>query len=38
MSVANVTMRGNPVTLVGDEVKVGQKAHDFTVVANDLSG
>lgn len=37
MSVANVTMRGNPVTLVGDEVKVGQKAPDFTVVANDLS-
>lgn len=32
-----VTMRGNPVTLVGDEVKVGQKAPDFTVVANDLS-
>lgn len=35
--MANVTMRGNPVTLVGDEVKVGQKAPDFTVVANDLS-
>lgn len=32
-----VTMRGNPVTLVGEEVKVGQKAPDFTAVANDLS-
>src|SRR5690606_20774099 len=37
MSVPQVTMRGNPVTLVGDEVKVGDKARDFTVVANDLS-
>jgi Peroxiredoxin len=35
--VPQVTMRGNPVTLVGDEVKVGDKARDFTVVANDLS-
>ena len=32
-----VTMKGNPVTLVGNEVKVGQTAPDFTVVANDLS-
>jgi len=32
-----VTMRGNPVTLVGEEVKVGDKARDFTVVATDLS-
>lgn len=32
-----VTMRGNPVTLVGDELKVGDAAPDFTVVANDLS-
>ena len=32
-----VTMKGNPVTLVGNEVKVGQMAPDFTVVANDLS-
>lgn len=37
MTVPQVTMRGNPVTLVGDEVKVGDKARDFTVVANDLS-
>ena len=32
-----VTMKGNPVTLVGNEIKVGQMAPDFTVVANDLS-
>jgi thioredoxin-dependent peroxiredoxin len=32
-----VTMRGNPVTLLGDELKVGDAAPDFTVVANDLS-
>lgn len=32
-----VTMRGNPVTLTGDEVKVGQRAPDFVVLANDLS-
>jgi len=35
--MANVTMRGNPVTLVGDEVKVGDKARDFTVIDNDLN-
>jgi len=32
-----VTLKGNPMTLVGNEVKVGDKAPDFTVVANDLS-
>ncbi|MBO8140688.1 MAG: thiol peroxidase [Firmicutes bacterium] len=32
-----VTMRGNPVTLLGKPVEVGQKAPDFTVVANDMS-
>ncbi len=31
-----VTMNGNPVTLVGDEVNVGDKAPDFTCVATDL--
>ena len=31
-----VTMGGNPVTLVGDEVKVGDKAPDFVVVGNDM--
>ena len=33
-----VTMKGNPVTLVGNkEIKVGDQAPDATVVANDLS-
>ena len=32
-----VTMKGKPVTLTGTPVKVGQKAPDFEVVANDLS-
>ena len=31
-----VTMKGNPVTLVGNEVKAGDKAPDFTVVDNAL--
>ncbi|WP_050181121.1 thiol peroxidase [Domibacillus robiginosus] len=35
--MANVTFKGNPVTLIGDEVKVGDQAPDFTVLANDLS-
>ena len=30
-------MGGKPVTLVGDEVKVGDKAPDFVVVDNDLN-
>lgn len=33
----NITFKGNPVTLVGDAVKVGQKAPEFTVLANDLT-
>ena len=32
-----VTMKGQPMTLVGNEVKVGDKAPDFEVTANDLS-
>jgi len=32
-----VTMKGQRLTLLGSEVKVGQKAPDFEVVANDLS-
>jgi thiol peroxidase len=32
-----VTMKGNPVTLLGNEVKAGEAAPDFEVVANDLS-
>lgn len=32
--MASVTFKGNPVTLLGEEVKVGQKAPNFTVLAN----
>lgn len=32
-----VTFKGNPLTLVGTPVKVGDQAPDFTVLANDLS-
>jgi thiol peroxidase len=35
--MAIVTFKGNPVTLLGNEVKVGDQAPDFTVLANDLS-
>jgi thioredoxin-dependent peroxiredoxin len=37
MTMANVTFKGKPVTLVGNEVKVGDQAPDFKVLANDLS-
>ncbi|SFS78081.1 thiol peroxidase [Marininema halotolerans] len=32
-----ITFKGNPVTLLGSELKVGDKAPEFTVLANDLS-
>jgi thiol peroxidase len=32
-----ITMKGNPLTLVGNEVKVGEVAPDFVVLDNDLS-
>jgi thioredoxin-dependent peroxiredoxin len=32
-----VTMAGNPLTLVGNALKVGDKAPDFTVVDNSLA-
>lgn len=32
-----ITFKGNPLTLLGSEVKVGQKAPEYTVLANDLS-
>ena len=32
-----ITMKGRPLTLVGDETKVGQPAPDFEALANDLS-
>src|SRR5271165_2149649 len=31
------TLKGNPFTLIGAEVKVGQKAPEFTALAGDLS-
>jgi len=34
---AMVTFKGNPLTLLGEPVSVGQKMPDFTVLANDLS-
>ena len=35
--MVQTTFKHNPVTLLGSEVKVGDKAPDFTVLANDLS-
>lgn len=32
-----ITLKGNPLTLLGNEVKEGDAAPDATVVANDLS-
>lgn len=32
-----ITMGGNPVTLLGNEIKVGMDAPDFTVLDSDLS-
>jgi thiol peroxidase len=35
--VASITFKGNNVTLLGNEVRVGDQAPDFSVLANDLS-
>ena len=35
--MVQVTFKNGPITLVGNEVKVGDAAPDFTVLANDLS-
>ncbi len=35
--MATVTFKGNTVTLLGNEIKVGDQAPNFTVLANDLS-
>ncbi|MBP3040384.1 thiol peroxidase [Bacillaceae bacterium Marseille-Q3522] len=35
--MASITFKGNPVTLLGNEVKAGERAPEFTVLANDLS-
>lgn len=32
-----ITLKGNPLTLLGNDVKVGDKAPDFDVIDNDLS-
>lgn len=32
-----VTFKGNPLTLVGKEIKAGEKAPDFTLLGKDLS-
>jgi thiol peroxidase len=32
-----VTIHGNPLTLVGNEIKIGDQAPDFTALATDLS-
>ncbi|SET79939.1 thiol peroxidase, atypical 2-Cys peroxiredoxin [Salinibacillus kushneri] len=32
----NITFQNNPVTLIGEEVKAGDQAPDFTVLSNDL--
>jgi len=37
MDSKTVTMKGKPFTLVGRQVKVGDSAPDFEVLANDLS-
>jgi len=34
---AAITLKGNPVTLIGDELKVGDKAPDFNLKAVDMS-
>jgi thiol peroxidase len=34
---AATTLKGNPMTLVGDELKVGDTAPDFTLKATDMS-
>jgi len=33
-----INSKGNPLTLLGNEVKVGDKAPDFTVLDNDMGG
>src|SRR5579863_3891933 len=33
----SVTFKNNPLTLIGPEIKVGQKAPEFTALAGDLS-
>jgi len=37
MTRPNTTMKGNPLTLLGEEVKVGDKARDFNALTKDLT-
>ena len=34
---STVTFQGNPLTLVGNDIQIGQSAPDATLIANDLS-
>lgn len=34
--MVNITFKGNPVTLIGPEIKKGDNAPDFKVLSNDL--
>ncbi len=34
---AAITLKGNPMTLIGGELKAGDKAPEFTLKANDMS-
>jgi thioredoxin-dependent peroxiredoxin len=36
MSARTTTLKGNPLTLVGPELKVGDKAPDFELIGSDL--
>jgi thiol peroxidase len=35
--LGGVTLKGNPLTVIGDPISVGDKAPDFSLVANDLT-
>ena len=35
--LGQITAQGNPLTLLGDEVKIGDKAPDFSATANDMT-
>ena len=37
MDATRITFHGNPLTLVGNQLKLGDAAPDFEVLANDLS-
>ncbi len=33
----DLTFQGNPLTVIGDKLKIGDKAYDFVLLANDMS-